>query len=214
MNQNEERKYASLMVRAYEWLMEFHSEHKKFTFTFKRGGEHLFCGRGGKERPAENKFYVNLRPNGSSRNRSSPNGSGHWFELDFFADSGFTSISEVKCSVMSDDSHVRYKKFLQDVFGAEGKMKSQSIATGRSEDDVKKQLLEWLGEHYNALIEALKDDPTFDEHTFDDKRRNCIEALCKNGVLQEKDGRLSIPDNAQFTQGEADEENDGKEEMK
>lgn len=213
MTQNEERKYASLMVKAYEWLMEFHNEHKKFTFVFKRGGEHLFCGRGGKERPEANKFYVNLRPNGSSRDRSSTSGSGHWFELDFFADSGFTRISEVKCSVMSDDSHFRYKKFLQEVFHAEGKMKSISIAGGgSSEDDVKEQLLSWLDEHYDALIEAFEDDP-LSPTTFDEKRSKCIKDLCDNGVLQEKDGRLSIPDNARFTlQGEEDEEHDGVEE--
>lgn len=217
MNQTEERKYASLMVRAYEWLMEFHSEHTEFTFTFKKGGEHLFCGRGGKERPAGNKFYVNLRPNGANRNRTSPNGSGHWFELDFFADSGFTSISEVKCNVMSDDSHVRYKKFLQEVFNVKDtKMKCITIAggDGSSEDDVKKQLLEWLDKNYEVLVGALKDD-SLPGATFEERRSKCIKALCEKGVLLENDGQLSIPDDAQFSrQDEDDEENDGGEEQK
>ena len=211
MTQEKERKYASLMVKAYEWLTEFQKEQEAFTFKFKnkgKGTKHLFCGRGIKEAPRDNRFYVNLRPD-----HSNPN---HWFTLSFYADAEFTRIFKVALRVLYRDENgginrPRYKEFLQNELNSD-KCNIPIAGPSPEEEEVKNSLLSWLGKHYEALCEALKDDEPLSRDDFEQEKSECIKALCENGVLlQEKDGRLSVPHDAQFApQGEADEDDAGE----
>ena len=207
MTQDEEIKYAKLMVSAYEWLMEFRKEHQDFVFKLSTRGDYIFPGRG--KDKSTGSFYVTIG--------NPPKKKKAWLNITFYVSSDFATIEHVACHVSIGTPEYRpYRELLQNALKDELKNELTGDDSWRGVDigSGKSELLGWLGKHHAALTSALR-ETSLPSATFEEECRKRIKALCEKGVLQENDGRLSIPVDAHFSrQGEDDEENDGGEEQK
>ena len=199
MTQEEEgRKYASLMLKVYKWLTDFQNNHQDFIFKFavhsKGRVQYLF-----QRENKKNKFYVDLARKKIHVNMS----------LVFEVDLQNTKIKKVCFDVgwdKSKDDHA-YRKFAIDVL----KRKSPGqllISKANKEDDMMRELLSWIEQNFIALKKALKGEQISPEE-FNQMKNQRLGELCKGGWLERtENGSYVVPKTADFSDSEDSENKD------
>ena len=192
MTQEEERKYASLMVKAYEWLMEFRQKHLTFTFHFNKTGAYLFPGRGKKANV--NSFLVYI----AGDSYTPP-----YLALQFKVNRDFVKFTCVELIASWDKSKENHpcRLFMQKVKNcglttvfAKHKIKADT------DEEIKELLLACLEQNFEALTEVLKGVRHLSPEEFEKKRKDRCDELQKDGWLGENNGSYFVPEDANFAQ--------------
>ena len=194
------RGLASAMARVYNWLYEYQKEQGNwFVFCTAKQGDYVFAGHG--DPPKLNKeFYVECILSSTAYNGIS---------LRFLVDESYQKITKAGFQVgwkrkdgskIGDNVELARKLDLK----ATGKQEEhQWFVEGSSEDDIRDALYSWLNEKA-SVFKGIDSGSLLKVNDVLMSNRKFLEKLKGNNFIVEVDGKLSVPDTAQFDENGAD----------